>query len=429
MNNKSILIIAYYWPPSSGVAGHRWLHMSNYLEKLGYNVHVIVPENPDYTAKDDDLFRFVSPKIKVTKSKNFEIRNIISKRKEVKETSELDSLFYRDKSALSLKEKIMLWVRGNIFIPDARITWYLKSKKSILNYVKTNKIDVLITTGTPHSLHLFGLFLKKRLNLKWIADFRDPWTTIEYHNKMYLSSFAKIKHKNLEKKVLSKADAVTTVSNSWAEEFKEIGANNVHVILNGYEESSFSNNKVKPYEDFIICHPGTLNEDRIPNNLFPVLSKLNEEGKTIKLHLYGNVSNKIIELINHSKLEKEVVTFNSVSHSEILKIMSKSTILLLLINKGKENSKGRIPAKLFEYIRTGKPVLLIGNINGDAAKIVNSEKLGKAFSYSDSQDLYKFLNEKYNLFLKNNLNNINSNIKKFSRESMANEFSKLIQAI
>lgn len=429
LKNKRLLIVAYYWPPFSGVAGHRWLHMTNYLEKIGYEVHVVIPDKAGYSTTDENLNKFVSPHIKVTKASNFEIRNIISKFKRYEDSSKLDSLFSKEKKSLSVIEKILLWTRGNIFIPDARITWYLRSRKFVRNYISNNNIDVLITSGTPHSLHLFGLFALKKQKIKWIADFRDPWTTIEYHDEMFLSSFASKKHKRLERKVLVQADAVTTVSKSWAEDFKGIGASNVNVVLNGYEESAFKDIQVKPFNKFVICHSGTLNDDRIPENLLKVISLLKETNRIIELHLYGNVCIQMEDLIRKYDLTEQINIFKPVEHRKILEIMQRSTMLLLLINKNEQNSQGRIPAKIFEYIRSRKPILLIGDTTGDAAEILEEERLGRGFEYSASDSLFEFLLNKYDKRLNLEEELFDVDYAKFSREAMSKRFSEVIQAI
>lgn len=430
LKNKKILIIAYYWPPYSGVAVHRWLHMSNYLDKLGYEVHVLVPENANYSELDADLDKYVSKNINVVKTKIFEVRNLLSRHKKYKSNSgKLDSIFLKDKSKLSFTEKLMLWVRGNIFIPDARVTWFLKSKSAITKYVKENSIDVVITTGTPHSTHLFGLREQKVNNIKWIADFRDPWTAIEYHNEMFLSKFASKRHVNLERKVLTSADAVATVSHSWGEDFKKIGARKVFIVHNGYEENAFNKIKEKSSRDFTICHPGTLNNDRVPHNLFKCILELKNEGINIYLNLYGSVTNEIKSIIKELKLESNVKIFSSVSHNEILGIMKSSSLLLLLINKSKINSEGRIPAKIFEYFRCNKPILSLGNTEGDAARLIRKENAGKSFSYEDKDKVKEYLLRAFNSFINQDGFCVEVSYSKFSRQAMANKFSSIIQAV
>src|SRR5690606_41178287 len=109
-------------------------------------------------------------------------------------------------------ESVLLYLRGNFFIPDARVGWVKPSVSFLLDFLENNNADVLITTGTPHSLHLIGLELKKRTGLPWLADFRDPWTTIHYHNSLRLTKKSQEKHLKLESEVLNKADGIIVTS-------------------------------------------------------------------------------------------------------------------------------------------------------------------------------------------------------------------------
>lgn len=429
MINKKLLIICYYWPPNAGIATHRWLHMSNYLAELNYEVNVMVPDQANYNNVDKELIKLVSPKVKVIKTKFREIRNLLARRKAYKDSSKLDDIFFKDKNSLSLKERIMLWVRGNVFIPDARISWYFQSRKSVNQLIRDNNIDVLITSGTPHSVHLFGLYAKKKINVKWIADFRDPWTGIEYHNHMMLNKRSEKKHKNLEKQVLSTADVVTTVSEQWANDFTQIGAKKTFVVLNGFEEKTFRGINFNPDDDFVICHTGTMRADRNPIILWDLLERFNSENKLIKVHLYGNVAPEIVADVERRNLQDQVKIFKSVPHRKILEIMQRATILLVLVNQDKGNSLGRIPAKIFEYIRSQRPLLLIGNPKGDAAKIVNDEKLGIVVNSEDLNTLYDEINLKYKDFTSGNLIKPDVDYSKFSRESMALRYSELIESI
>src|SRR5690606_10218794 len=117
---------------------------------------------------------------------------------------------------------LLLFVRGNFFIPDARINWVKPSVQYLDTYIADYNIKTIITTGPPHSLHLIGLELQKRAGVKWIADFRDPWTTIGYHKQLRLTSYAKQKHKALEKQVLQTADQIIVTSQVTKGEFSNL---------------------------------------------------------------------------------------------------------------------------------------------------------------------------------------------------------------
>jgi len=173
---KKVLVVTYYWPPAGGPGVQRWLKFVKYLPEFGIEPHVYVPQNPNYPIVDETLLCEPNPAIHIIKQPIFEpyaLGKIISKKK----TNRISSGIITEKN-MSWMEKFLLFVRGNLFIPDARVFWVKPSYTYLKNYLIEQKIDTLITTGPPHSLHLIGLRLKKELKINWIADFRDPWTTI-----------------------------------------------------------------------------------------------------------------------------------------------------------------------------------------------------------------------------------------------------------
>ncbi|HMK06024.1 MAG TPA: hypothetical protein VK476_00755, partial [Flavobacterium sp.] len=182
---KKVLIITYYFPPAGGPGVQRWLKFIKYLPDFDIQPIVYVPENPTYPIIDAQLMSEISDKAIVLKTKIFEpygLASIFSKNKTKKISSGIIPSMRRQTSI----DKFLLWVRGNLFIPDARVFWVKPSVAYLKKYISENNIDIIITSGPPHSLHLIGMKLKNVMNVKWIADFRDPWTTIGYHKSLKL---------------------------------------------------------------------------------------------------------------------------------------------------------------------------------------------------------------------------------------------------
>ena len=221
MDNNKILIITYYWPPAGGPGVQRWLKFVKYLPDFGFQPIVYIPENPTYPIVDEALLSEVSSQAIIIRNKivePYQWASFLSKNK----TKKISSGIIPNKRKQSVLEQFLLWIRGNIFIPDARVLWVKPSVKFLEKYISENGITTIITSGPPHSLHLIGLELKRKLNVKWVADFRDPWTTIGYHKAMKLSDFAANKHKELEHKVLNSADLILVTSPTTRTEFKQI---------------------------------------------------------------------------------------------------------------------------------------------------------------------------------------------------------------
>ena len=271
MNQKKLLIITYYWPPAGGPGVQRWLKFVKYLPEFGVQPIVYIPENPTYPIVDEGLVNEVSDKAVILKNKIFEpyqLAGFFSKNK----TKKISSGIIPNVKKQSFIEKTLLWIRGNLFIPDARVYWVNPSVTYLKKYIQENNIDTIVTSGPPHSLHLIGLKLKQELPIKWFADFRDPWTTIGYHKALKLSSYADKKHKKLEKEVLNTADTIIVTSKTTKTEFEAITNKPIAVITNGYDVEKITKQPLD--EKFTMAHIGSFLSDRNPKILWQVLNEL-----------------------------------------------------------------------------------------------------------------------------------------------------------
>ena len=268
MNPKKLLIITYYWPPAGGPGVQRWLKFVKYLPDFNIEPHVYVPQNPTYPIVDEGLQSEVSSKAIIIKRPIFEpyqIASFFSKNK----TKKISSGIIPNKKKQSFLERILLWVRGNIFIPDARFMWVNPSVTFLNKYISDNQIDTIITSGPPHSLHLIGLQLKKDLDINWLADFRDPWTTIGYHKALKLSTYANKKHKKLESQVLNTADTIIVTSKTTKKEFEALTDKPIEVITNGYDVENVTKQTLD--STFSLAHIGSLLSERNPKILWEVI--------------------------------------------------------------------------------------------------------------------------------------------------------------
>jgi hypothetical protein len=425
--NKRILTISYYWPPAGGPGVQRWLKFTKYLPEFGYEPHVYIPENPSYPIIDPSLDKEVDSRIKIIKQPIWEPYKLAERL--TKSNKDLKAGQFETFGKQGLLSKLSIYIRGNFFIPDARKFWIRPSLKFLESYLKKNQIEILITTGPPHSMHLIGLGLKeKNPALKWIADFRDPWTQISYYSQLRLSASSDQKHKELEKKVMQQADVVISTSYADKEGFEKLGARKVVCITNGFDSEISSENTRTPR--FTLSYIGMLETLRNPQNLWKVLEELVIQHPDFKddfrLKFVGKISDSILEDLNESSLQKNIVNKGYLSHSESVLEMNDSS-LLLITNFPEEKSKGIIPGKLFEYLASGKNILSIGPENADVKKILEQIQAGKHFSCNDTDNLKFFILSEYKKW-KNNIPNIPSrNITKFHRKELTRKLTEVIE--
>lgn len=393
---KKILILTYYWPPSGGSGVQRWLKFVKYLTQKNFHCIIYTPENPEIPVIDNSLMKDIPPKnITILKTKIFEpysiYRMLTGKSSKDKITV---SFLNENTSHLSFTEKISRWVRGNFFIPDAKLFWIRPSVKYLTRFLNTNAVDYLISTGPPHSLHLIALHLKKKFpSLKWIADFRDPWSNIDFLNDLYLTAYAIRQHKKLEKQVVQGADIVISVSPHLTEELKKLHPekqNKFHTITNGFDEEDYpevlnTSFHQRDGKNILLTYAGLLPSNRNPEVLWKAMNELIVEKKLpshFKIQLIGKTDGSIIDSISYYGLENYVERINYLPHSEVIKKEIEADALLLIINQS-PNNKGILTGKLFEYLALQKPIIAIGPTDGDAADIIRSTNAGVIVDFDD----------------------------------------------
>lgn len=421
---KKVLIISYYWPPAGGPGVQRWLKFVKYLPDFGYEPHVYIPENPTYPIVDEQLAADVSEKAIILKNKIKEPYRWASFLSQ-KNTRKISSGIIPGKKKQSLIEKLMLWVRGNLFIPDARVLWVKPSVAFLTDYIAKHQIETIITTGPPHSLHLIGLQLKEQCRVKWIADFRDPWTTIGYHKELMLTEKSEKKHRELEQTVLQSADKIIVTSPTTKQEFSRLTAQPIEVITNGYDvEQVF---KAELDEQFTIAHIGSFLSDRNPRILWKALKELVKENKAFaadfQLKLIGKVSRDVLETIEEFKLGKFVRNLGYVSHHEAV-LHQRTSQVLLLIEIDSEETRCIIPGKLFEYMVSERPVIAIGPKASDFEPILKETNTGQFFMYDEKEPLKEAILAHYLLYKQKNLKVYPVGLQYYSRKSLTEKLVK-----
>lgn len=431
MKNKKVLIITYYWPPAGGPGVQRWLKFAKYLPEFGIEPIIYTPENPSYPIIDESLLNEVSSDLKVVKTKIWEPYQIAEKLNPKSKQYKAGQFEKSEKQ--SFLTKLAVFVRGNFFIPDARQYWVKPSVKFLRKYLKDNEIETIITTGPPHSLHLIGYKLKQLYpEIKWLADFRDPWTQISYHSELKLTSFAQKSHEILERKVLDNADVVIATSFTDAENYKKLGASRVEVITNGFEEIDFNNSFKIQNSKFRISYSGGLEFARNPLVVWQALDELVKENlefsKDFELEFIGNLSHEVENSIKENNLSNYLIKKGYVSHRESIELIKNSN-LLLLTNFPDDKSKGIIPGKLFEYMATGNSVLAIGPSGGDVEKILVETESGSYFTHLQKEEVKSFIWDEYKKWKTNFSKNPSPKIYQYSRKSLTERLSQIISSL
>ncbi|MEM1258122.1 MAG: glycosyl transferase family 1 [Bacteroidota bacterium] len=423
---QKVLIITYYWPPAGGPGVQRWLKFVKYLPEFKVKPLVFVPENPHYPLQDESLQKEISENVEIIKQPIFEpygVASIFSRKK----TKRISSGIIQDFNKQSILERLLLLIRGNCFIPDARKYWVKPAIKRLLPIIEQQQIKTIITTGPPHSVHLIGSGIMERVGeIKWIADFRDPWTSIGYHKKLKLTKASQRKHKELEKAVLNAADNLVVTSETTKSEFENLTSKPISVITNGYDGAS---KQTELDRNFTISHIGSLLTARNPKDLWMAIAELVKENeafqKALKIRLIGVVGDVVIKDINEQGIQDHVEVKGYVSHTHVLEYQSTSQ-LLLLFEIDSIDTRGIIPGKLFEYFNAKRPILAIGPKDWEAGQLVESHHAGDYVLHGNIKTLKKLLLERFHQFQKGKLNCNSIGIEQYHRRELTKKLTKLL---
>ena len=430
---KRVLIITYYWPPSGGSGVQRWLKMSKYLPEYGWQPVIYTTENAEYPIIDPSLEKDVAPDMEVIRRPIVEPYTLYKKFLGMKKEQKVKAGFIDETGKQKgWKEDLSVWIRGNLFIPDARCWWVKPSVRYLKEYLKEHPVEAIISTGPPHSMHLIAMKLKEELGIPWIADFRDPWTEIDFYDELHLTKWADRKHHKLEREVLTKADKVVTVAPDGARRLGRLGNRNVRTIYNGFDRDDDTTTVVTPSEKFSITYLGVLSKKQNPEKLWEALGELikTNEGfdKDLQINIIGQIDNTVVNAIDKNGLTQHVTYSPCIPHSKVSAVHRSSTLLLLLLMPNCEpRAKGLVTGKLFEYMASGRPILCIGPEDGDAARILNETHAGITVNFEDKEKMKEIVKSLYQKYLENNLpNNSTTKIKQYSRQVLTEQYAKLL---
>jgi len=432
---KKVLIVTYYWPPSGGGGVQRWLKFVKYLKNFGWEPIVYVPANPEYPVEDMSLLEDVPEDLMILRGKIWEPYGLYKKFTGKKKEAKIQTAFLTEEKTKShFLEDIAVWIRGNLFIPDARKFWVKPSVRFLSDFLDHHKIDALVTTGTPHSVHLIGLQLKKKLGITWVADFRDSWTNIDFYDALKLGRRADRIHHQMEKTVLEQADAVTVVAPGMVKEFVEIVNRDYEVITNGFDEDDLIEfQDIEPdKKHFTLAHIGSLTKTRNAENLWMVLSELIVENqdfaKKLEIKIVGKVDRNIVFSLEKYGLTPFVKRVDYIPHQEVIIEQKKASVLILLSNNT-PNTKLMIQGKLFEYLASGRPIVCIGPPDGDTAEIIRQTNCGAIFDFTETVLLKKEILRLFNSFLEGKETTKCKDVQQFERKNLTQKMAAVLDNI
>lgn len=431
--DKKVLIITYYWPPSGGSGVQRWLKFVKYLPSFGWEPHVFTPENPSFPVKDMSLEGDVPVEAEVIRFPIWEPYEAFSRLSGLLGQKGGASVVVPAKKK-SFFQRVSTWLRGNVFVPDPRVFWVKPSAAFLADYIRDNNIRLIVTTGPPHSMHLIGLKLKKRFPaLRWIVDFRDPWTDWGMWDSLMVTKAVRRIHKRLEKRVLARADEIVTVTPFYVRRFEHLsGGREIRLLTNGFDEDDFATVTRTRSGKFIIRHVGLINDRCNPR---PFMNALKAEmefnpkfADSVTVEFIGEVHPEFRQFVlDVPELKHVTVLTGNIPHDDLLKIYGSSSLLLLVLT-GYKDAEGFLPGKVFEYLATGIPVLGVGPVEGDSANLLTQTGAGVMFADDDAEGIRDALRRHFNDWESGEIEQTTTRGRNlYSRRHITGELVKLLQ--
>ena len=395
---KRLLLVTYYWPPSGGPGVQRWLKIVKYLIRLGWEVTVYTPSNPEINDKDVSLLKDIPSGTSLLQRSIIEplrlYKRILGKKSVGNGLLAEEGNKKRQRGRLG---RLFLWVRANLFVPDARALWIGPSVRFLRRWLRRHPQDIMVTTGPPHSMHLIGRGVHRATGLPWVADFRDPWLHIDYHQHLPFSSHTWARLGKMERSVVEEADAVTVVTDGMVDDFAAYTPRQLRVIYNGFDLEDFptpTHRPSSPSAPLRMVYTGSMNPDRNPLLLWSVLEELQKEAiitpTSFRLEIVGTCDVSVKTSITDSGLEELVEIRGSIPHAAIPSLLCGADLLLLSVNRA-PSSKAILTGKLFEYLASGRPIVALAPTDGEAARLIATTQSGQAFDEEDKARLRSYL--------------------------------------
>jgi glycosyltransferase involved in cell wall biosynthesis len=418
---KKVLFITYFWPPSGKASLHWPLKMIKYLPDSGWQPYVLTVTEDTFTQKDESLLKEIDKNLSVIKTKSFEPFDIYKKFTGKAKDEQLIASETISRTNKSLAHRISIWIRMNLFIPDARIGWFFSAVIAGNNLLRKEKFDAIISIGPPHTSHVIGMRISKRNRIPLIPVFIDPWVDIAYYREFKRSHLTLAIDHYLEKSVMKNAASTIfvtrTMKDDYTNKYDFIKAKS-EVLYWGFNEEDFNKVELKnrASDGDLIVHAGNIFDFQNPKNFWKMLKEEIENGRKLRIKFIGTVSPGIKEEIGKNCLMPYTEYIGFLPYDQLLNELSLATYLLVCATE-----KRHVPGKLFEYMRTGKPIIAFGDDNEEVKRILAESNAGMIFNYNESgKELFEKTPQ-----LRTNL----AAVEKFDRKNIAKELANILSKV
>ncbi len=360
-----VLIVSLYFPPAGGPGVQRPLKFAQHLSTLGFEVHVLAPDDPKWVHGDASLA--IPEGVVVHRARNVGPRARVP-REELHGRQGLDRL----------RRRAAAGARG-LLVPDASVLWTLTAIPAALRIVRRERIDVVLTTSPPGSVHLVGAAVRRATSARWVADLRDALVGFAHRSREIRGEA------RLARLVARRADAVVAAADGIAEEMRRVAPGlTVRVVENGSDFDEFEGLDYRPGERFRITHSGSFFGRRTPRPFLEAL-RLAEDG--VVARFVGGLPAGDADWAKAHGLAARVESIPYVTRRESRALQRDTQALQHRIPDAGGRGGGVLTAKVVEYLAAERPILAVVPPDGEAAKLIREAGAGVVVAPDDVEGM------------------------------------------
>lgn len=461
-----MLLIAHSFPPMSGPAALRVGKFVKYLRPLGWEIDVVSVKNIMYHSFDYELAEDCRPD-RIFRTPTWEIASLLYhlNRLLLKAKKTAQSAIHRrnddqpdykgdiiqsGKFYFSFHDRLRFFFK-RLIPPDEKIGWLPFARRKGLQLLRKNKYDYIMTSIGPYTSGILACQLSKKTGVPLVIDYRDHWTL--HPNTRFITPLHRRFAESNERKILRHASLVLTVGHVMREELLKRFCNTeeqkIAVIYNGYDETVFTqvidelknestNASVmgdENSENIIFTYTGSLYQPITPLYFLSALKLLKQKGdlpSDLLIRFVGNYHKDIYSLLDEKELAGHITIIPNLPHKEALKELMRSDVLLLFLST--KGGRGILTSKVFEYLRSGKPIVATIPENAEVADILKKVNRHYLCPMEDIDGIAGLLLKAYQDSSKDKtgrdidgtLRNIKA-LKEFSRENQTEKLNTLLR--
>ncbi len=385
---KSVLVVAYYFPPSGGPGVQRVLKFVKYMREFGWQPVVLTVESADYPARDESLLKEIPDDVPVYRTKIFEPYDWYRKFTGKKAGTPVDVNTIPSSGARrSMAERLAEFIRATFFIPDARIGWYRHAVKEGLRVIQKHDISALYSSSPPYTSALIARRLKRLTGLPWIAGFRDPWRGFLSTPKRWF--IPDLVDRYFERHTYLECDrmevAWTGIRKDFAAKYPGIPVEKVIHLPNGFDSDDYPDLPPLRNERFTVTYTGSMYGKRNPKAFLEGVRTAIKSGKVslddIQLQFVGRFGDEVMQMLRDPVLAPAISILGYLPHSESIQRLLTSDALLMVVDDYPGNEE-IVPGKVFEYIGSHKPIIALAP-EGAVSGIIRETRSGIVCSSHD----------------------------------------------